>query len=185
MLSHLIKQPIQTKNKIPMFFGSFSKTPMRRKDREITDLIEIGGIINKCDTVRVAFPQDREGFPYILPMSFAYDGKNFYLHSSKDGRKMEILKHSPVKVGFELDTDHELVVGKAGCDWGFKYSSVIGVGYAQLVNDENEVQKGLNLIMKNYDPNPKKSYEFKPRKLKSTRVWKIEIFDIKGKSNVK
>ena len=41
---------------------------MRRKDREVQSLDEIFDILNRCDTVRVAFRG--EEYPYVVPVSF-------------------------------------------------------------------------------------------------------------------
>ena len=47
---------------------------MRRKDREVQSLDEIFDILNRCDTVRVAF-RDEE-YPYIVPVSFGAELMN-------------------------------------------------------------------------------------------------------------
>ena len=44
---------------------------MRKTDREITDLNEIVGLIEGCDTQRLGFNDD--GCPYIVPLSFGYE----------------------------------------------------------------------------------------------------------------
>ncbi len=49
---------------------------MRRKDREVQGLDEISDILNRCDTVRIAFQGDK--YPYMVPVSFGaelVDGK--------------------------------------------------------------------------------------------------------------
>lgn len=41
---------------------------MRRKDREVTDLSDIIGIMENCDVCRLALNDD--SYPYILPLNF-------------------------------------------------------------------------------------------------------------------
>ncbi|MBR3742391.1 MAG: pyridoxamine 5'-phosphate oxidase family protein [Clostridia bacterium] len=60
---------------------------MRRKDREVQSLDEIFDILNRCDTVRVAFRG--EDYPYVVPVSFGTelaDGKvTVYFHCAREG----------------------------------------------------------------------------------------------------
>ena len=70
---------------------------MRRKDREVQSLDEIFDILNRCDTVRVAFRG--EEYPYVVPVSFGTelaDGKvTVYFHCAREGLKLELLKKDP------------------------------------------------------------------------------------------
>ena len=45
---------------------------MRRKEKEITDRREIDGIMRSCSVCRLGLA--RENVPYIIPVSFGYDG---------------------------------------------------------------------------------------------------------------
>ncbi|KAJ3424308.1 cytoplasmic protein-related [Anaeramoeba flamelloides] len=100
---------------------------------EIKELSKIHDIIKSSQSVRIAFPPDEDGYPYILPFTFGFENNTFYFHSNKKGRKLDFFKEQPkVKVGFQLDTDLKLVLGKRSCDCDIKYRSVVGAGIAEL-----------------------------------------------------
>ena len=53
-------------------------------------------------------------------------------------------------VCFEMDTDHQILKGEKGCDWGMKFSSVVGYGNISVVTEKAERIRGLNCIMAHY-----------------------------------
>ena len=73
---------------------------MRRTDKEITDREAIDGIIGGCQVLRLGLAQD--DVPYIVPLSFGYDGSAFYFHTALAGRKLEMIGANP-RVCFELE----------------------------------------------------------------------------------
>ncbi len=124
---------------------------MRRTDREVTDAKRIDEVIRACDCCRLGL-RDGDGV-YVVPMSFGYETENgkraFYFHCAGEGRKLELLKANP-NAGFELDTNHETVRAEKGCDFSFRYSSVIGKGTVATVPDTQEKKKALALIVSQY-----------------------------------
>ena len=58
---------------------------MRRTDKEITDQDLISRVIQNAQVCRLGLARDN--IPYILPVSFGYDGKAIYFHTAKEGRK--------------------------------------------------------------------------------------------------
>ena len=124
---------------------------MRRKDREVTDTARIDGIIEACDCLRLGLAADEA--PYIVPMNFGYcrhgDAPVFYLHCAKEGRKLALLALDP-RVGFELDTNHAVHAAQEGCNFSFRFQSVIGTGLATLVEDVQEKKAALCHIVKHY-----------------------------------
>ena len=125
---------------------------MRRKDREVTDNNEITNIIRSCSCCRLGFYDKDQDEIYIVPLSFGYEETNnkriFYFHGAKVGRKVELLKASP-KVGFEVDTDHELVRGASACNHSIKYKSIIGTGVAEIIENDDEKRRACCLFLHN------------------------------------
>lgn len=78
--------------------------------------------------------------PYMVPMNFGYKDRYLYLHSSPEGRKIEILKENN-KVSFGVEIKTELVKSESACNWGMKYMSVIGEGYAEFLEDSKRKSK--------------------------------------------
>lgn len=151
---------------------------MRRKDRKIKDKTEIEKIIKKALVCRVAL-SDRNS-PYVFPVCFGFKDGCLYFHSAQEGRKIEILKKNN-KVCFEMDIDTELVEGEKGCEWGIRYSSVIGFGMASFVEDAEEMKKALSILLGHYSD---KKYEFSEHSLKQVTVVKIQVESLTGKSSV-
>jgi len=111
---------------------------------------EIERIINKCDVGYIAMV-DGDGWPYVIPMNFGLSENYIYLHSAKEGRKIDILKHDG-RVSMAFSTDHRMYIRneKVACSYTMKYRSVLVRGNAEFIEDFEEKIKGLNVIMKHY-----------------------------------
>jgi len=73
---------------------------MYRRDQEITDRIEMDRIIHTAMVCRLGLSDD--GQPYVVPLNFGYDGSVVYMHSARQGRKLEIISRNP-RVCLEFD----------------------------------------------------------------------------------
>ncbi|NJD04112.1 MAG: hypothetical protein FIA99_16290 [Ruminiclostridium sp.] len=82
---------------------------MRRKYKEITDKQLINDILSKAEIIRLAMIDN--GNPYLVAMNYAYIDGCLYMHSAKEGRKIDILSKNN-KVAFQTDTGVELVLNK-------------------------------------------------------------------------
>lgn len=56
------------------------------------------------------------GFVYIVPISYAYDGQSIYVHSL-EGRKLDIMRQNP-KVCFETDNIQDMTNWRSAIVWG-------------------------------------------------------------------
>jgi len=73
---------------------------MRRTDKEITERVLMSEIINKAQVCRLGLAMGNT--PYVLPVSFGYDGQAIYFHTAPEGRKITFLAANPqVCVEFE------------------------------------------------------------------------------------
>ena len=81
---------------------------MRRKDKEVVDRERIDEIIRGAQVCRLAMIDGDE--PYLVPLSFGYDGRAIYFHSAVEGRKVEALRRN-ARVCFEIDTGVEVLEG--------------------------------------------------------------------------
>lgn len=148
---------------------------MRNKDQEITDRGAIDGIIAHAQVVRLGLADGDQ--PYVVPMCFGYDGTSLYLHCASEGMKLDILKKNP-KICFEIESDVALETGKAACDWGMTYRSVIGFGTATFLSDIEEKKAALNIIVKQYSDQP---LALPDKAVEKTTVLRIDIESITGK----
>ena len=66
---------------------------MRRSDREIRDRSSIDGILHAASVCHLALCDgDR---PYVVPMSYGYDGDRLYFHCASEGRKLDVVRRNP------------------------------------------------------------------------------------------
>ncbi len=57
-----------------------------------------------------------DGITYVVPVSYAYDGKNIYVHAF-EGKKLEIMRKNP-HVCFEVDVLKDMANWKSVIAWG-------------------------------------------------------------------
>jgi uncharacterized protein len=151
---------------------------LRRKDKEITDRGTIDRIIAGCQVVRLGLAKDN--VPYIVPLSFGYDGAALYFHTAKTGLKLEYLVANP-GVCFEFEQGVSLVPHPSDpCEWTFSYQSVIGSGIVRELVDLAEKHDGLLQVMRQYAPG---EWTFSQASVDAIRVWKVEIKSISGKQS--
>ena len=148
---------------------------MRRKDKEITEREVIDSIIAESKVCRLGLSDD-DG-PYIVPLSFGYDGTALYFHGAAEGKKIDILRKNST-VCFEFDNDCEPIQSDTGCDWSVRYESVIGYGKARLLEDMDSKLRALDIIMKHYSG---KSFEYPEQKVNKTAVIRVDIETVTGK----
>jgi nitroimidazol reductase NimA-like FMN-containing flavoprotein (pyridoxamine 5'-phosphate oxidase superfamily) len=148
---------------------------MRRNEREISGFIEINEIISKADVCRISLAKGN--IPYIVAMNFGDKGR-LYFHCANEGRKLVMIRRNNF-VCFQMDTDHQIYKGEKGCDWGMKYSSVVGYGSISIVTEPNEKKAGLNCIMSHYGG--KSEFTYDEKVLARTTILSLEIKEMTGK----
>ena len=158
---------------------------MRRKDREVLDEVKIDKFIRNCDCCRIGFYDKENNEVYIVPLNFGYshvDNKRvFYFHGAKEGRKIELISKTK-KVSFEMDSNHELIIGKMACNYSERYQSVMGTGLISFVEDKDEKIAALNEIM--FQSTGKKDWEFPEPMLNAVAVFKIEVTSLSCKEHL-
>jgi nitroimidazol reductase NimA-like FMN-containing flavoprotein (pyridoxamine 5'-phosphate oxidase superfamily) len=152
---------------------------VRRHDREVESRQEIDEILHGAKVLHIAFAVDRE--PYVVPISFGYDGTSLYIHTAKEGRKIDCIDANP-RVCFQVERNVRMVTdSEDACAWSFVFESVIGHGVVSELSDPEKRSHGLNHIMRHYSG---KEWEFDPSALSNTRVWRIWIESVTGKRSV-
>ena len=158
---------------------------MRRKDREVLDEVKIDKFIRNCDCCRIGFYDKENNEVYIVPLNFGYshvDNKRvFYFHGAKEGRKIELISKTK-KVSFEMDSNHELIIGKMACNYSERYQSVMGTGLISFVEDKDEKIAALNEIM--FQSTGKKDWDFPEPMLNGVAVFMIEVISLNCKEHL-
>jgi len=150
---------------------------MRKKEREITDKAILEQLLMQARICRLGLYDGK--WPYVVPVNIGYHAGRIYFHSSRKGKKMDVLREHP-NVCFEIDSDVEIVTGELPCDYTTNYKSVIGFGTAVLVADEAEKLEGLRVVMRRHG-GPVEG--FRPEVLPVTAVVRIDIASMTGKAN--
>ncbi len=150
---------------------------MRRKDREITDRIEIDEILTSTQVMHLALA-DHDA-PFLVPVFYAYDGEALYFHSANAGTKIGILKRNP-KVCFEVSIDHGVIESDKACDFEARHRTVIGFGTAGFIAEEAEKIRILDQIVSRFTS---KHFDYPKANLRSVAVIRINIESIKGKKH--
>lgn len=159
---------------------------MRRAEREIVDPDDIEAILKRCPAMRIAISTD--DFPYVVPVNFGFarDGDRFvfYFHSSRFGRKAELLEIDRARrVGLEFD--RVLGVGSTGeltnpCACSCAYESVVGEGIVSRVEGD-EKKRGLDALLRAVGFLGDIQYD--ARIFDATNVYRIDVVSISGKRN--
>jgi nitroimidazol reductase NimA-like FMN-containing flavoprotein (pyridoxamine 5'-phosphate oxidase superfamily) len=151
---------------------------MRRTDKEITDQELISRVIQNAQVCRLGLAKDN--IPYILPVSFGYDGKSIYFHTAKEGRKIEFLTANN-RICFEFEHDVRVITNDSNpCKWTFSFQSVIGYGYVQELTELPSKIDGLNQVMRHYSG---RDWTFTEENLEPIKVWRITITSLTGKQS--
>ncbi|MDI6771721.1 MAG: pyridoxamine 5'-phosphate oxidase family protein [bacterium] len=149
---------------------------MRRKDKEIQDRGLIDKIMAQAQVCRLGLCKDNA--PYVVPVSFGYDGAFIYFHTAREGMKLDYLA-SNNRVCFELEHDVKVIPSSAeACEWSVSFYSVIGFGTVEEIVDPPSKVHAVNQIMKHYSG---REWNLDERSLEKTRLWRILIERITGK----
>lgn len=160
---------------------SIPMTPMRRKDREITDPAAIGEILDRCDACRVAL-NGPDGYPYLVPLCFGWEeegGKyRLYFHCASQGTKLGLLR-ADGRCAFELDAGHRLIWDEEPCRVGMDYESVCGLGRLEEVTEPAEKARGLQKIL--YQYTGEENASLPETALDNVTVLRLEVLSLRAK----
>ncbi len=151
---------------------------MRRKEKEITSRGEMDQIIHNSLICHLSCSLNDQ--PYVVPLSFGYDGNAVYFHTAQEGKKNAILSANPqVCLGFEqgiqIQPDPNLA-----CRWSFHYQSVIATGIAEVVTNPKDRLYGINQIMLHFSD---KTWEITEKELSRVTIWQVILTEITGKKS--
>lgn len=118
---------------------------MRRKNQQLPE--EECFRILQATTSGVLAVSGDEGYPYAVPLSFAFTEGKLYFHVAKSGHKLDALRRNP-KASFCVIEQDRIVPA----EYTTYYRSVIAFGTIHIAEDEREKRKGLDLLADKYAP---------------------------------
>jgi nitroimidazol reductase NimA-like FMN-containing flavoprotein (pyridoxamine 5'-phosphate oxidase superfamily) len=151
---------------------------MRRSDKEITDRAVIDEIVRGSEVCHLAMAVGDE--PYIVPISFGYDGAAVYLHTANRGKKIDMMTTNP-RVCVQFERNVRLVTDDDdACAWTFSFESAIGHGAVTELVGENDKNHGLNQILRHYSG---RDWVYQEPSLDSARLWRVDLETLTGKKS--
>ncbi len=154
--------------------------PVREKAiKDITEDADLEAIIKRSKVCHVAMI-DTENRPYLLAFNFGYANRTIYLHCTKEGKKIDVLRNNN-NVCVYFDCDHDVFARneEVACSWRMRYRSVLADGKAEIVEDYEQKLEGLKLLMTNYSF---QEFKFSPPAVNNVLVIKIKIDKWSGRS---
>lgn len=151
---------------------------MRKPDKEITERAAQEDILGRAEVLRLAMCVD--GQPYVVPLNFAYEDGRIWLHTGREGLKMDYLRANP-RVCFEVSVDVATVSADLPCRFSVRYQSVIGFGRAVEIMDEAERRQGLNILVRRYAGEG--AGPLNEEAVTRTCILRIDIDSMTGKKN--
>lgn len=122
---------------------------------------------------------DEDG-PYVVPVSFAYDGEKIHFHGG-EGKKAAALAREP-RVCLAATTTPRAVKGDKPCAYNFEYRSVLAFGRVRLLDKEGERDAALRAIIAKYHPESVTD-PLDPEVFSRTTVYTMEIRALTYKQN--
>lgn len=152
---------------------------MTRRELEVTDPARILEILNKCKVTHIGLIDD--GMPYIVPMNFGYtmdEGKlTLILHCAVKGHKLDVIAKNPACC-FVMECDVVPFEGRVPCQYGTAYSSLMGRGTIEVVEDAQEKIDLMTIFMKSQTG---KDFEFNERLLSIVTMLKVNVDEYTAK----
>ena len=118
---------------------------MRRRGQQLTHE-ECIQVLNRGTSGVLAVLGD-EGYPYAVPLSYAYEDGVLWFHGALTGHKIDAIEGCP-KVSFCVIDKDDVVPEQLTT----VYRSVIVFGKAYVLDDERKIAQGTRIIGKKYLP---------------------------------
>ncbi len=118
---------------------------MRRKKQQLSHA-ETVEILQTCTSGVLAVSGD-EGYPYAVPLSYAYKDGRLFFHIAKEGHKLDGIARND-KVSFCV-IQADAVVPHA---FTTHYRSAIVFGRARILTEDSEKRAALECLLEKYSP---------------------------------
>ena len=119
-----------------------------------------------------------DDYPYAVPINYVYDGEHIYLHSAKEGHKIDALRRNP-KMSLCVVAQGDIVPE----EFTTYFRSAIVFGRARIIEDDNEKVKALWKLSRKYCIGLDATEEI-AKFLKAVAIIEITIDSITGKESI-
>lgn len=136
----------------------------------------VKNILSKADFGTLACVGEN-GYPYAVPLNYAYDNDKLYFHSAKEGHKIDNISLNG-KVSFSVVGYYKILPEK----FDTEYDSVILYGKAYKITEIEEKQRALRLLIEKYSSGYfAEGLEYIHKGANATDVYRIDIEHMTGK----
>lgn len=118
---------------------------MRRKAQQLSNEEAIQ-ILKSCTSGVLALSGD-DGYPYALPLSYAYEDGKLYFHFAPEGHKLDAIMKNDKASFCVIHTDEVIQAA-----FTTQYRSVIVFGRARILTDDSEKRYALECLVEKYSP---------------------------------
>jgi hypothetical protein len=125
--------------------GQLMFREMRRKAQQLSEK-ESMEILESCTSGVLAVSGDN-GYPYAVPLSYAYKDGKIYFHFATEGHKLDAIKMND-KVSFCVIKTDDVIQET----FTTHYRSVIVFGRARILAGASEKRYALECLVKKYSP---------------------------------
>ena len=119
-----------------------------------------------------------DGYPYAVPVNYAYDGTSIYIHSAAQGHKIDALRRNPECSLCIVDKDDVIPE-----EFTSYFRSVIVFGEANFVESVEDKVAALRLLCSKYSPGINPEAEIS-RFIKTVCIVRIDIDSVTGKEAI-
>lgn len=119
-----------------------------------------------------------DNYPYAIPINYVYDGEHIYLHSAKQGHKIDALKRNP-KMSLCVVAQGDVVPK----EFTTYFRSAIVFGRARLVEEDDEKVEALWKLSRKYCGDLDATAEI-AKFLKAVAIIEITIDSLSGKESI-
>jgi len=149
------------------------------KTEYIENRSEMEAIITSCKYC-VLSTVSPEGYPYSVPMNFAFDNGKIILHSAPTGTHLQhIEKNNTVCVVF--CTDGKLVYQhkEVACSYRMRAESVVCFGKVSFIESDEDKLQIMNKFMVHYTQN---EFTYSKPAIRNVKVWIVEVEKMTAKA---
>jgi uncharacterized protein len=153
---------------------------LRRIEKDMPDRAQQLEVLRGRQFLTLAMCRDNR--PYLVNFNYIYleEENCFYVHSAGEGRKLDYLRANP-RVWGQVIEDRGYIAGKCS----HAYRSVMFEGTAEFVTDEDQMLRALEMMIEQFEPDPRELKEKLLGKvdLRKVVVLRIRIEGMSGKQS--
>ncbi len=121
-----------------------------------------------------------DGYPYAVPLSYAYTGGTLWFHGSLTGHKIDAIERCPKASFCVIDQDEVLPEQLTTV-----YRSVIAFGLASVLDDERQIAYGARILGEKYLPGGIQRVESEiAQSMPKLTVIRMDVEHLTGKEGV-